>query len=886
MHCDNLYRPCIENERVEGDTPRISCEGAVKSWLQQWLPGNVDVSPMLPGKMHLDAPSKKFVYEIMKEEWMVMQRHVPHYSAFIKVLRANFTLVIHKHKKFTECQVCALFKQLWAKSRMESCALRTEIKALRRAHLERQYNERVSYYAAREQSYNQPDDYLCIIIDGMTATSTSVPMMRREAKGFDTPTYQTQLYGAHVHGPEGFFGYTLCGIKGARVTVEVLHRTLLKLARTRKVWPKFFRLQLDNTTGDCKNHTVAAYMAWLEATGVFEVTTVAFLAVGHTHEDIDGYFGMLRRYLMRLEAGVMTIPALHQAIQDCFHKVHNEWLDKDADLEGMRDKHWKAHFDVEEMAERVKVEHIWTTYDWDKFFVGHTHPNGRAFVTLNYIAQLRDPDVYRPHFWEFSISGGVVVLNLKHWAADEELWNEAPLPVWNRVPELADLQPAPIVFPTSKVLVKMHGHLQRCEATFAATGRRCKDVIADGGTCPQCDAQTRSKCTCATCARCSHMALMETYMSFRGAINVSPADVNTWEAHFDNLTQQGVDATLLPLSQMALPKCARVMGHLPSVQEQVDNLPTCMRQAPVGLKCRVKVMGMGPKAFRNLCAKAGSLPGVDEDEATVDPLAAGIVVAGRRSTTGKLEFALTLPNGSGSWVTFKQLRAHEDKIAATGADCRAAWFGACVQFDTVIVQEQNKRTYSAQMHSYDHEKQCWTLTFAKQKDNVVMGTSACDAETQMLDLEELHFFRETNAQNPKVPPSQTVSKIALNKGKTTLVMCPPCSVVVNCPRTPRSRCHTQTSQGHHLFWCSRAHYGLDFIQQKLQGQLGHVKNQAIDTDQLKRLLLHILLELKMCVAGHSKRRNWHNSRKRTCLSSFPTPAAQTRAPCHNHYWTS
>jgi hypothetical protein len=111
------------------------------------------------------------------------------------------------------------------------------------------------------------------------------------------------LYGALVHGPEGFFGYTTSGMKGARATVEVVHHTLLKLAKTRKVWPKFFRLQLDNTTSDCKNHTVMAYLAWLTATGVFEKAVAGFLAVGHTHEDIDGFFGMLRRYLMRVPRG-------------------------------------------------------------------------------------------------------------------------------------------------------------------------------------------------------------------------------------------------------------------------------------------------------------------------------------------------------------------------------------------------------------------------------------------------------------------------------------------------------------------------------------------------------------------------------------------------------
>ena len=169
-----------------------------------------------------------------------------------------------------------------------------------------QYSERVEYYTAREQSYHDPENILCIIIDAMTETSTFVPLQSRESKGFGPATFKTALIGALVHGPEGFYGYTTNGIKGARITAEVLHRTLMKLKKTRKVWPKQLIVQLDNTSAENKNHTVMAYCAWLVATGVFECVQVRFLMVGHTHEDIDGYFGLLRRFLMKQKKGKAT----------------------------------------------------------------------------------------------------------------------------------------------------------------------------------------------------------------------------------------------------------------------------------------------------------------------------------------------------------------------------------------------------------------------------------------------------------------------------------------------------------------------------------------------------------------------------------------------------
>lgn len=304
----------------------MSQEARIWIWLKQWLPGNTDTTPFNPDKLHLEAPSKKYVYDEMKTEWSSMNRQVPGYSTFIRVLASKFKIILHKHKKFAECQVCSLYKELWAKSKHQGPLIRNEIKELRRTHLGVQYSERIEYYTAREQSFQDPNEVLCIIIDAMTETSTSVPLQRRESKGFDKAALKTQLIGALVHGPEGFYGYTVNGLKGARTTCEVIHRTLLKLAKTRKVWPKNLIIQLDNTSAENKNHTVMAYCAWLVATGVFESIQVRFLMVGHTHEDIDGYFGLLRRFLMLTQKGDTRLPLMahitHHTLLTAQHTAH------------------------------------------------------------------------------------------------------------------------------------------------------------------------------------------------------------------------------------------------------------------------------------------------------------------------------------------------------------------------------------------------------------------------------------------------------------------------------------------------------------------------------------------------------------------------------------
>ena len=790
------------------ETEHFAHEGSIKAWLDPWLQGNVDQASTTAGALILDAPSRKFVYELMVQEWTAMGRHIPASSTFNRVLRKHYNIIINKHKKFAQCQVCALYKELWAKSRMESPALREEIKALRREHLEKQYQQRMCYYCARELSYSQPGKYLCMIIDAMTETSTSTPMQAREVKGFKPAEYKTQLYGAQVHGPEGFFAYTTCSMKGARVTVEVLHRTLLKLAQTRKEWPSVFTLQLDNTTSDCKNHTVLAYLAWLEAIGVFEVARLAFLMVGHTHEDIDGMFGLLRRYLWRLARSVMTIDELHDHIRKCFHKDHIHKLREDGAESHPEFTMFDEHFNLENMCQAVPVEHLWSTYDWTAFLLQEAHPDGRAFREIANIAQTQDPDVYRPHLFEFTMFEGTVVLNVKHWADDRMYWNEEPMPVWNRIPDIQDLRPASVT--ATKTLSDLHRLIHSCDEWYASTRLRCKQK--QDGKCPRCSG---TQCVCEKCARCAQLGVVQVYVDMKVAMAATENDLVIWETHFDNLTQPFADQMLVPLSKMQLPRCDRISTDLPSVQDQINNLPRIMKPAPAGLKCKLSVLG-GPKAFRTMMGNVdvSVTPGLNGSVSA--NVSINLVVGAYRSPKGVLEFAVFQNNGVGKWVSLRELRGYEDsRLRACGEVVRARWFGADVGFESVLVQENSQRVYAANLTRYMFDSERWLLDFPAQQDNPIMGTSACAHERQLLDLEELKYAAAPCA--PHVPPVE-----------------PGCaSCYVHIEPLPGSLPPTAGGEVHR-FWVSRRHFGLQFIQKKLRPHMHYVGGVAIDLPQLQR----------------------------------------------------
>ena len=121
-------------------------------WIKMWLPTHSDKSVWSGVKMHLECNSVKAIWEELDDEWTKMLRDVPFISLFRRVLSENFEIVIHKHKKFKECDVCMLFKELLAKTKHERVEIRAHIKSLRHKHLELVYRERMEYYIDRELS--------------------------------------------------------------------------------------------------------------------------------------------------------------------------------------------------------------------------------------------------------------------------------------------------------------------------------------------------------------------------------------------------------------------------------------------------------------------------------------------------------------------------------------------------------------------------------------------------------------------------------------------------------------------------------------------------------------------------------------------------------------
>jgi hypothetical protein len=111
-----------------------------------------------------------------------------------------------------------------------------------------------------------------------------------------------KIVGVIVHGV-GHWVYvvppTLRG--GAALTCTILHTVLEEvfslLRKDNKPLPAHLWIQADNCGGENKNHILLGFCAMLVGRGVFKTVQVNHLVVGHTHEDIDAFFGIISRIL-------------------------------------------------------------------------------------------------------------------------------------------------------------------------------------------------------------------------------------------------------------------------------------------------------------------------------------------------------------------------------------------------------------------------------------------------------------------------------------------------------------------------------------------------------------------------------------------------------------
>jgi hypothetical protein len=153
------------------------------------------------------------------------------------------------------------------------------------------------YYKVREQS--KRGQMGCIMQDGSDQSKYRIVRVvetPKELEGAWCP--RMKLLGSWAHGYVGCFWLLEEDVQrsGPDLTLEALMSTIEEVRREcvarGSEMPRHLWIQLDNTPAENKNKYVLQSLATLVNRNIFDTATAAFLRVGHTHEDLDGVWGV------------------------------------------------------------------------------------------------------------------------------------------------------------------------------------------------------------------------------------------------------------------------------------------------------------------------------------------------------------------------------------------------------------------------------------------------------------------------------------------------------------------------------------------------------------------------------------------------------------------
>lgn len=173
--------------------------------------------------------------------------------------------------------------------------------------MSRQYRDRQVYWEARSQSRISAQSLgtlgefqICCILDSMDAQKHSWPRSRsmysKEFSSFNRPRLsQTSLL---VHG----FGVTMALSPHTTSTnssrsAEIVAHGLTRVSRKADMRNAFVSIQADNCVREVKNNGLLRLVAMWTCLKKVAGGQLSFLSSGHSHEDIDGMFNLLRSWI-------------------------------------------------------------------------------------------------------------------------------------------------------------------------------------------------------------------------------------------------------------------------------------------------------------------------------------------------------------------------------------------------------------------------------------------------------------------------------------------------------------------------------------------------------------------------------------------------------------
>ena len=192
-------------------------------------------------------------------------------------------------------------------------------------HLKRQHRDRQVYWSCRAQSRldscNPYIYHLTGILDSMDAAKHAWPRSRmmsaKDFSSFNRPRLTSTTLILHGHMVCMALSPSSVTANSSR-TCEILSHGMTLLSRTVDLRGVNLSLQGDNSCKELKNNACARLLASWISLHKLRSGQMAFLSSGHSHEDIDAFFGHVRNWINSHQE-LPTPLAFQQCLQAYFN---------------------------------------------------------------------------------------------------------------------------------------------------------------------------------------------------------------------------------------------------------------------------------------------------------------------------------------------------------------------------------------------------------------------------------------------------------------------------------------------------------------------------------------------------------------------------------------
>ncbi len=301
-----------------------------------------DQQPNRNDEIHLEPCTVKSIYEEYvndmklfyseKNSWLT-------YSAFGKFWHEYFPNVrIREFKAVSgKCNVCGKLSEL-RKTTMSRCA-KEKLTTLHAYHRSAYMGERLQYSIRRSHALNFSKECLSIITDGMAQSHCELPHFGQIAS--TSNKFSQHLQGVLLHG-RGMIVYRTFNTitNGANLQIHTMLLTLERIKALEGRVPDIFYYQIDGGSENVAKSVIAVCEA-LVSRNIVRKIVLSRLIVGHTHEDIDGKFGVVWTYIRNKT--LLTPQQYEMALKKCLKKQNSDNFIEIIDLYTV--PNYKTHFD-------------------------------------------------------------------------------------------------------------------------------------------------------------------------------------------------------------------------------------------------------------------------------------------------------------------------------------------------------------------------------------------------------------------------------------------------------------------------------------------------------------------------------------------------------------